>query len=149
MPTALTLVEYLQTHPYGRLDPIGFPDPSLAYQLDQGENVLADVTVTDNTNNPIPADDILNVLISLRREEAVVASWSWAAEGEQSPQISIPETGGHVLLEISKEDTVQLAGLYDFEVQLTVANTDFFFSLGQTDVIEANSTLFVRVVPIV
>lgn len=147
MATPLTLTQYLQTHPYGRLDLTGFPDPALSVKFNQGENILVDITVTDSDHNPVLAADIQSVLLSIRREETVVVSWSWDEPSEvESPQISIVD--GHIYLEILKTDTILLAGLYDFEGSVSVINADYFDSGAETSVMEFSSPLFIRAVPI-
>ncbi len=141
--SAPTLAVWLETHPFA--DPTIAtvpPDVSAAYHMNEGENVLADITITDNSDDPIPAENVENVLLELRRGEAPVGSWSWIKDGAQSDQIDVAD--GHIYLEILKEDTETLAGLYDFYVRLSVTDTDFFDSGAQTDVREFRAVLFVR-----
>ncbi len=140
--SAPTLAVWLETHPFD--DPVATvpPEVGAAYHMNAGENVLADVTITDNDGNPIPAADVKAVVLEIRRGEAPVGSWSWIYGGAQSPQIDIDD--GHILLEILKTDTAQLAGLYDFYAQLSITSADFFDSGAQTDVREARAVLFVQ-----
>lgn len=140
--SAPTLAEWLVSHPFDNPETIDPPDVDAAYHLNAGENVLADVAITDNDNDPIPEEDVVAVTLSLRRNEAPVITWSWTAEGPSSDQIEV--ANGHIYLEISKADSEDLAGLYDFVVQLSIASDDFFYSEAQTDVRETRATLFIR-----
>lgn len=141
MAIGLTVSEWLQNHAYGDPAIVTVPDPTNAYYLNQGENVIADVTITDQNGNPIPKANVTGVTISIRQDELVILSWSL-----DSPQIDLED--GHVFLELLIGDTAKLAGLYDFEVQLSVDNTDFFDSGAQTDVKEFKSVLFVSRIPV-
>lgn len=142
--SAIPLATWLETHPFDNPVTTITPDPDGIYVLNAGEDVLVDITITDDNNDPIPTDDVVNVLLAVKRGEAYSVQWAWIADGAMSDQIDVAD--GHIYLEISKEDTANLAGLYDFYVLLSVTNTDFFFSGAQTDVREFRAVLFVRAV---
>ncbi len=144
-PAPLSLEVYLRTHPYGRLDLTGFPDPTFAAEFNQGENILVDITITDSDHNPVPANQIPYVLLSFRRGETVAVAWEWITDGAQSAQIDIDD--GHIFLEILKSDTILLAGLYDFNACVSVLDTDYFDSGAETSVMEFNSPVFIRAIP--
>jgi hypothetical protein len=132
-----TLAVWLETHPWDNPDTTVPTAIANAYDLNAGENVLADITITDTDHNPIPAADVNALVVAIRRGEAPLVSWD-----QDSDQIDIED--GHIFVEIAKADTEVLAGLYDFYVQLSVADSDFFFSTNQTDVKEFQGVLYVR-----
>ncbi len=132
-----TLAEWLVTHPWDNPETTDPPSVPNAYHLNAGENVIADITITDHNGDPIPGASVEAVLLELRRGEAPVGSWD-----QDSAQVDIQD--GHIFLEILKSDTELLAGLYDFYVQLSVVNAGFFDSGDQTDVREAKAVLFVQ-----
>lgn len=140
--SAPTLAEWLETHPFDHPTTTVPPDVEAAYHLNAAENVLADIVITDESDIPIPEADVARVAIYLFRNEVPVLGWIWIRDGAQSPQIDLAD--GHVYLEISTSDTADLAGLYDFLVQLSVDNPDFFYSDAQTDVREFRAPLFIQ-----
>lgn len=138
--SAPTLAVWLESHPFDNPETTEPPDVAAAYHLNEGENVLADCEILDNDGNPIPAENVKSVVLALRRNEVPVVGWAWIRDGAQSEQIDI--TDGHIFLEISKTDTLGLAGLYDFAGQFEIDNNGFFYSNGQTDVRELRAALF-------
>jgi hypothetical protein len=138
---APTLAVWLQSHPFDNPETTEPPDVEAAYHLNAGENVLADCEILDSDGDPIPEENVKSVILALRRNEVDVISWTWTRDDDDSsPQIDIAD--GHIYLEISKTDTAELAGLYDFYGKFEIDNNGFFFSNGQTDVRELRAALF-------
>lgn len=144
--SAPTVAEWLVTHPFANPETVEPPDVEAAYHLNQGENVLVDISITDENDDPIPAASIASVNIQLKRNEVQVLLWSWFRAGSQSPQIEVAD--GHVYLEISASDTLELAGLYDMLIQLSIDNMAYFYSSAQSTVIEAHAALFIPSAPV-